>query len=163
MSQVVRIAPSFARTFRFFLAIFAAIVIVTGLIELLTGTPPSRIASKLTSQDAMSAIWFLAAVGAIGAVILTSIGRFLAIDITADEISGRTENGRRLVIPTDSVSEISYRPNPYAPGLFLSSTRSDSKIFTVMIGVDLVRAKEEVCAAFGPSHPLCRWLEKNAT
>lgn len=162
-SQTVRIAPTFARTICFCLISLATTFVAITLADLVTGKSPSQLVLELSrGDDLFFALGILAAIVACGSLLIVGLGRFGAIYVSAHQITGRTEKLRRLTIPTDSVSEIVYRPNRYSSTLYINSTSTDHQIAMVTIGLNRNRIRDELTGLLGPLHPLTRWFHDHA-
>jgi hypothetical protein len=162
LNQKVKVAPSFGHAFSFFFKLFVTVFIVLDTAYLIGGKTSEEIISNLLPQNAAMSLLFLGSLIVLGVTFLAVFRHTIAIEITKEQISGRTENGRRVMFPTDSISDIEFHPNPYVPVLLISSTQSADKLVTVLIGVDFPKTTEELKASIGLFHPLTRWFDENA-
>ena len=163
ITNSVTIAPSFTRALRILLTILPALFVVIILIGLARGeTPIANLVKHWSSEETM---WSVIAVGflAFCAAGIAAIGRYAALVVGTQVISGRTEKGRRVRISTDSVSAVEYRRNPRVPGLYVTSSQSDERLLAVLWGVDLAKVSEELASTIGPTHQLTRWFREHAT
>ncbi len=159
----VTIAPSFTSTVRALLAMVLVAVVAIPVIKWIRGESPfGNLVEHWSSEETL---WVLVAIGffVVCAAFISSIGRYAALVVTPQSISGRTESGRRLEIPTNSVSYVEFRPNPMVPGLYVGTRPSEEKILAILWGVDISRVSDELTSTIGPTHALSRWFQDHAT
>jgi len=132
------------------------------LLDIVLGKDPIGNMVKHWSDEESAAIGLLVVVLLTIAVGITALGKRTSVFISINQMSGRTENGKQVSFPVDSVARVEFRHNRYAPGLIISSKQTERKIFMLTIGLDREKAYLELQASIGRNHVLTKWFEEDA-
>ena len=158
----VRLGPSFARVLWHIAISIVALVVTLFLIDIILGKDPiGNMLKHWSYEESLTMVLAVVVILLFAAALYATSYRFSVL-VSKEQISGRTEGGRRIEFPTNSVSSVVYRPNRYAPGLIISSELAEQRIFMLTIGLDKGRLCAELQTSIGQSHLLTIWFSENA-
>jgi hypothetical protein len=138
------------------------ITLVTTFVLFLTGQTLHNPFEIETPETLRTAFLIVIAVIVLLAAVFYFLGKAVAVTVTSEDVSGRTNSLKKVVFPTTSIVDARYESVQGAGALYIRSESSELEICLPLIGVNRRKAREQLFEIVGPLNPLTIWFTENS-